>query len=520
LHVYLQFFQIQTMNRKVLLMILDGWGIALNKAVSAIDQAKTPYINSLYKKYPHSKLEASGLAVGLPPGQMGNSEVGHMNIGAGRVVYQDLVRVNKAIEERELATNAVLQSAFEDARNNQRAVHFIGLVSDGGVHSHIGHLKGLCSLAREAGLKRVFVHAFTDGRDTDPKGGRAYLADLKSHLDQTGGKIASVVGRYYAMDRDKRWERVKLAYDLLVNGTGTPVRDILAAVEKSYEDGVTDEFIKPILVTGEDGQPLATIQPHDVVICFNFRTDRGREITQVLTQQDFPDQGMKKLPLHYVTLTNYDETFKNVEVIFDKDNLENTLGEVLAKAGKKQIRIAETEKYPHVTFFFSGGRETPFEGEQRILCPSPKVATYDLQPEMSARDIRDKIIPELEKKEADFICLNFANPDMVGHTGVFSAAVKACETVDQCNEAVTEAARQNGYSVIIIADHGNADIMINEDGTPNTAHTTNLVPCILVDDQYQGPWKNGKLGDLAPTILGLMGIAVPKEMTGEQLTRA
>ncbi|MFN5170708.1 MAG: 2,3-bisphosphoglycerate-independent phosphoglycerate mutase [Cyclobacteriaceae bacterium] len=508
------------MNRKVLLMILDGWGLAVNKAVSAIDQAQTPYIQSLYKKYPHSKLEASGLAVGLPAGQMGNSEVGHMNIGAGRVVYQDLVRVNKAIEDRELATNTVLQGAFDYARNNRKAVHFIGLVSDGGVHSHIGHLKGLCSLASEAGLKDIFVHAFTDGRDTDPKGGRAYLADLKNHLDRTGGKIVSVIGRYYAMDRDKRWERVKLAYDLLVNGIGTPTTDVLTAVEKSYAEGVTDEFIKPVVVSGTDGKPLATIKPDDVVICFNFRTDRGREITQVLTQQDFPDHGMKKLPLHYITLTNYDDTFQNVEVIFDKDNLENTLGEVLAKAGKKQIRIAETEKYPHVTFFFSGGRETPFDGEQRILCPSPKVATYDLQPEMSARDIRDQIIPELEKKEADFICLNFANPDMVGHTGVFSAAVKACETVDQCNEAVTEAARKNGYTVIIIADHGNADIMINEDGTPNTAHTTNLVPCILVDDHYSGPWQNGKLGDLAPTILNLMGIAIPREMTGQLLTRA
>ena len=508
------------MNRKVLLMILDGWGLAVNKAVSAIDQAQTPYIQSLYKKYPHSKLEASGLAVGLPAGQMGNSEVGHMNIGAGRVVYQDLVRVNKAIEDRELATNTVLQGAFDYARNNRKAVHFIGLVSDGGVHSHIGHLKGLCSLASEAGLKDIFVHAFTDGRDTDPKGGRAYLADLKNHLDRTGGKIVSVIGRYYAMDRDKRWERVKLAYDLLVNGIGTPTTDVLTEVEKSYAEGVTDEFIKPVVVSGTDGKPLATIKPDDVVICFNFRTDRGREITQVLTQQDFPDHGMKKLPLHYITLTNYDDTFQNVEVIFDKDNLENTLGEVLAKAGKKQIRIAETEKYPHVTFFFSGGRETPFDGEQRILCPSPKVATYDLQPEMSARDIRDQIIPELEKKEADFICLNFANPDMVGHTGVFSAAVKACETVDQCNEAVTEAARKNGYTVIIIADHGNADIMINEDGTPNTAHTTNLVPCILVDDHYSGPWQNGKLGDLAPTILNLMGIAIPREMTGQLLTRA
>jgi 2,3-bisphosphoglycerate-independent phosphoglycerate mutase len=497
-------------------MILDGWGIAKNKKVSAIDHAKTPYINSLYQTYPHSKLQASGLAVGLPDGQMGNSEVGHMNIGAGRVVYQDLVRVNKAIEERELDQNPVLLQAFQYAKENQKAIHFIGLVSDGGVHSHIEHLKGLVSIAHRQQVTNLFIHAFTDGRDTDPKGGYAYLQDLLNHLNKTTGKLASVVGRYYAMDRDKRWERVKLAYDVLVHGTGTAAEDVLAAVKASYEAGVTDEFIKPIIAT-QNGKPVATIQPGDVVLCFNFRTDRGRQITQVLTQQDFHEQNMYKLPLHYITLTNYDDTFQNVQVIFDKDNLNNTLGEVVAKAGRNQIRIAETEKYPHVTFFFSGGREEVFPGEQRILCPSPKVATYDLKPEMSAADIRDKIIPELAKKEAAFICLNFANPDMVGHTGVFEAAVKACETVDQCNQAVTEAARQNGYSVIIIADHGNADMMVNEDGSPNTAHTTNLVPCILIDDAYRGKLKDGKLGDLAPTILKLMGIAIPAEMTGNVL---
>ncbi len=498
-------------------MILDGWGIATKLSASAIDAAKTPYINSLYKKYPHSKLQASGLAVGLPDGQMGNSEVGHMNIGAGRVVYQDLVRVNKAIEEKELDKNEVLLGAFNYAKENNKSVHLIGLVSDGGVHSHIEHLKDIITIAKNNSVKGLFIHAFTDGRDTDPKSGLPFIKDLQNHMAKTTGKLASIVGRYFAMDRDKRWERVKLAYDLLVNGVGEKSTDALASIQKSYDANVTDEFIKPIVMTDASGNPVAKIQEDDVVICFNFRTDRGREITQVLTQQDFPDHQMKKRKLYYVTLTNYDDSFNGVKVIFDKDNLNNTLGEIVSKAGKKQIRIAETEKYPHVTFFFSGGREEIFPGESRILCPSPKVATYDLQPEMSARDIRDKIIPELEKKSADFICLNFANPDMVGHTGVFSAAITACETVDQCNEAVTEVARKNGYAIIIIADHGNADMMINEDGTPNTAHTTNLVPCILVDDDYKGKMKDGKLGDLAPTILTLMGIDIPKEMTGTVL---
>ncbi len=508
------------MNKKVLLMILDGWGIARNVKVSAIDAAKTPYINSLYVKYPNSKLEASGLAVGLPAGQMGNSEVGHMNIGAGRVVYQDLVRVNKAIEEKELDQNPVMVEAIRYANVNNKSFHLIGLVSDGGVHSHIDHLKGIVTIAKNKGVKNLFIHAFMDGRDTDPKGGTGYLTDLQNHLSMTTGKIASVIGRYYAMDRDKRWERVKLAYDLLVKGLGEKTRDPIKAVERSYQQGVTDEFIKPIVVTDENQRPLATIKEGDVVLCFNFRTDRGREITLALSQQDFPEHEMKAMNLHYVTLTNYDDSFKDVNIIFDKDNLENTLGDIVAKAGKKQIRIAETEKYPHVTFFFSGGREVPFPGEIRIMAPSPKVATYDLQPEMSANEIKDKIIPELEKKEADFICLNFANPDMVGHTGVFEAAVKAVETVDACNQAVTETARKNGYTVIIIADHGNADIMINEDGTPNTAHTTNLVPCILVDDNYKGKLKNGKLGDLAPTILTLMGIPIPDQMNGNVLIDA
>jgi 2,3-bisphosphoglycerate-independent phosphoglycerate mutase len=505
------------MNKKVLLMILDGWGIATKKAVSAIDQAKTPFINSLYNQYPHSKLEASGLAVGLPAGQMGNSEVGHMNIGAGRVVYQDLVRVNKAVEEKELDKNEVLLDAFNYAKKNNKSVHFMGLVSDGGVHSHINHLKGLITIANNNGVKNLFIHAFMDGRDTDPKAGADYLKDLTSHLKKTSGRLATIIGRYFAMDRDKRWERVKLAYDLLVNGAGEKTQDPLGSLQKSYSNNVTDEFIKPIVVTDEKLEPVATIKEGDVVLCFNFRTDRGREITEVLTQQNFPEHNMKKLPLYYITLTNYDDSFNDVKVIFDKDNLENTLGEVVADAGKKQIRIAETEKYPHVTFFFSGGREEPFAGESRILCPSPKVATYDLAPEMSANEIKEKIIVELNKKEPDFICLNFANPDMVGHTGVFSAAVKACETVDSCAQQVTDAAQRNGYSIVIIADHGNADVMINEDGSPNTAHTTNLVPCILVDREYKGKLRDGKLGDLAPTILTLMGIPIPEQMTGNVL---
>ncbi len=498
-------------------MILDGWGLAQNKKVSAIDHAKTPFISSLYSKYPNSKLEASGFAVGLPAGQMGNSEVGHMNIGAGRVVYQDLVRINKAVEDKELDANPVLNEAIAYAKQNNKNIHLIGLLSDGGVHSHIEHLKGLLTISANHQLKSVFVHAFTDGRDTDPKGGSAYLKDLLSHMKKTTGKLASIVGRYYAMDRDKRWERVKLAYDLLVKGTGTPSIDAIRSVEDSYAANVTDEFIKPIVMVDAQQKPVATIQTGDVVLCFNFRTDRGRQITQALTQQDFPEQDMKKLKLHYVTLTNYDDSFNDVKVMFDKDNLNNTLGEVLAKAGKKQIRIAETEKYPHVTFFFSGGREQAFEGESRLLCPSPKVATYDLQPEMSANDIKDAIIPELKKREADFICLNFANPDMVGHTGVFEAVIKACETVDACASAVTQAALENGYTIIIIADHGNADFMINDDGTPNTAHSTNLVPCILVDNDYKGKMKDGKLGDLAPTILKLIGLSIPKEMTGNIL---
>ena len=505
------------MNKKVILIILDGWGIAKDPKRSAIDQAETPFINSLYKKYPHSTLVTYGLSVGLPEGQMGNSEVGHMNIGAGRVVYQDFTKISLAVQDNSLAKEKGLQEAIAYAKKNNKKFHLIGLVSDGGVHSHVDHVKGLCSILNDEGLNNVFIHAFTDGRDTDPKSGMGYLKDLESHTKKTTGKIASVIGRYYAMDRDNRWERVKLAYDLMVKGEGEKFSSVESAVQAAYDANVTDEFIKPAVITGPSGNPLAVIEEGDVVLCFNFRTDRGREITMALTQRDFPEQQMKALNLYYVTMTNYDATFNNVHVIYDKDNLNNTLGEVIAKAGKKQIRIAETEKYPHVTFFFSGGREKEFEGEKRLLCPSPKVATYDLKPEMSAFDIRDAIVPELKAKSADFICLNFANADMVGHTGVFDAAIKACEAVDQCNEAVVTTALENGYTAIIIADHGNSDILINEDGSPNTAHTTNLVPFIVADNDFKGSVKAGKLGDLAPTILKLMGIQRPAEMTGDEL---
>jgi 2,3-bisphosphoglycerate-independent phosphoglycerate mutase len=505
------------LKKKVVLMILDGWGIATNPKVSAIDAAKTPFISSLYHQYPHSKLEASGLAVGLPEGQMGNSEVGHMNLGAGRVVYQNLVRINKAVKENTLGQEPELAKAFAFAKDQNKAVHFMGLVSDGGVHAHIEHLKSLLSSAQEAGLAHVYVHAFTDGRDTDPKSGLKFMTDLYEHTLKTGAKIASVVGRYFAMDRDNRWERVALAYKAMVDSEGNASTDVLQSIKDSYAAGVTDEFIQPIIMTNADGSPVAQIQEGDVVICFNFRTDRGREITQALTQKDFHEENMHKLNLYYLTMTEYDKEFVGVNVIFNDSNLPMTMGEVLEGAGKKQIRIAETEKYPHVTFFFSGGREQPFMGQSNILRNSPKVATYDLQPEMSAGELRDALIPELEKEEVDFVCLNFANPDMVGHTGVFEAVVKAVETVDACAEKVVQAGLKHGYSFIIIADHGNADFMINEDGSPNTAHSTNLVPCIFVDKDFHPTLNNGKLGDVSPTILKLMGVEQPKEMTGVPL---
>ena len=505
------------MNKQVLLVILDGWGIAPDPKVSAVDAASTPFFHELLQRFPHSKLQASGEAVGLPEGQMGNSEVGHMNIGAGRVVDQELVRISKSARERKLAQMPVLAKAIDYAKANDKPVHLIGLLSDGGVHSHIDHAKALCTITHEAGIRRTFVHAFTDGRDTDPKSGVHFINELEQHNERTGAKIASVVGRYYAMDRDKRWERVKVAYDLLVNGVGNASQNLIQTIQESYKEGITDEFLKPIVKTGTDGQPLATIQEGDVVICFNFRTDRGREITEALTQQDFNAYQMHRLNLHYLTMTNYDDTFAGVEAIFDKDNLNNTLGEVLSNYGKTQIRIAETEKYPHVTFFFSGGREVEFNGERRILRNSPKVATYDLQPEMSAAELRDALIPELQTKSADFVVLNFANPDMVGHTGVFEAVIKAVETTDACARAVIETALAADYACIVIADHGNAEFMRNADGSPNTAHTTNLVPCILADNNYHGGIADGKLADLAPTILALMGVPKPAEMTGHNL---
>ena len=507
------------MNKQVLLVILDGWGLTQSTTNSAVDQAQTPFYHEVLERYPHSKLQASGEAVGLPEGQMGNSEVGHMNIGAGRVIDQELVRIGKAVRERKLGQMPALVKAFEYARTSNKPLHLIGLLSDGGVHSHIDHVKALCTIAHEAGVPKVFVHAFTDGRDTDPKSSVRYINDLEQHVERTGARIASVVGRYYAMDRDQRWERVQVAYDLLVNGVGTPSQNLIQTIQEQYKEGVTDEFLKPIVKVGADGQPLAVIQEGDAVLCFNFRTDRGREITEALTQQDFHAFQMHRLNLHYLTMTNYDESFVGVTPVFEKDNLDHTLGEVLAAHGKTQLRIAETEKYPHVTFFFSGGREAAFAGEKRIMRPSPKVATYDLQPEMSAADLRDALVPELQAKAADFVVLNFANPDMVGHTGVFAAVVKAVETADACARAVVEAARAAGYASLIIADHGNAEFMRNADGSPNTAHTTNLVPCILVDDDYRGTLADGKLADLAPTILALMGLPQPAEMTGLNLLR-
>lgn len=504
-------------EKKVALIILDGLGYGKEDDTNAVRAADTPFLDSLLIEHPHSTLVASGEAVGLPEGQMGNSEVGHMNLGAGRVVYQELGRIHKAVSEGEFSRNVILQDAFRYAKINGKRVHFIGLLSDGGVHAHTRHLKGLCDAAKLAGLSNeVFIHAFLDGRDTDPNSGIGYVSDIEQFLPTSTGQLASVIGRYYAMDRDNRWERVKQAYDLMVHGVGTAALDLSAAIRQSYEEGVTDEFVKPIVKTDSNGAPIATIREGDVVVCFNFRTDRGREITAALTQRAFPEYGMHPLTLRYLTMTTYDETFKDIQVLFLKDNLTNTLGETLEAAGKTQTRIAETEKYPHVTFFFSGGREEAFVGENRILIQSPKVATYDLQPEMSAQGIADAICEDISVRQPSFICLNFANPDMVGHTGVFDAVVSAVETVDRCTKQVVECGLLYGYSFIIIADHGNAEFMINEDGSVNTAHTTNLVPCILIDPDYH-TISDGKLGDIAPTILKILNLPIPTEMTGNVL---
>ena len=504
------------MNKKVILMILDGWGKSPDPKVSAIDNAQTPFIDNLYTKYPNAHLRTDGLNVGLPEGQMGNSEVGHMNLGAGRIVYQDLAKINLAIANKTMNQEKPLMEAFDYANKNNKSVHFLGLVSDGGVHSHTSHLRGLIDVAQAEGVQNMFIHAFTDGRDVDPKSGAKYISDLENYLQNTNAKLASIIGRYYAMDRDKRWERVKLAYDLLVNGMGTKTTNAVESIKQSYANNVTDEFIQPLTVVDSKNNSLSVIKEDDVVIFFNFRTDRGRELTEALSQKDFHEQNMHKLNLYYVTMTNYDDTYSNVHVIYDKDNITETLGEVLEKANKKQIRIAETEKYPHVTFFFSGGREEPFIGESRILKNSPKVATYDLQPEMSAFELKDALILELKKGEVDFVCLNFANGDMVGHTGVMEAAVKACEAVDVCVKEVVETALENNYTTIIIADHGNCETMINPDGTPNTAHTTNPVPIILIDNELKNI-NNGVLGDIAPTILDIMNIEKPQAMTCKSL---
>ena len=500
--------------KKVILVIMDGWGLGQKKESDAIQNAQTPFVSSLYDKYPHSTLVTCGRAVGLPEGQMGNSEVGHLNLGAGRIVFQELERINVAIENGELENNPSLLQSINYAKENEKPLHLMGLVSNGGVHSHIDHLKALTTICKKHGLEKVYIHSFTDGRDTDPKSGIHFLEDLQQHLDKTTGKIATIIGRYYAMDRDKRWDRIKIAYDAMVHRTGEVSTNIFSAITTSYENGVTDEFLKPII---NAETPDSEILDGDAVICFNFRTDRCREITDALTQSAFPDYDMKPLKLNYTTMTLYDHTFKNIHVIFQKDDLKNTLGEVLAANNKKQIRIAETEKYPHVTFFFSGGREIPFEGEKRIMIPSPKVATYDLKPEMSAYEVTEALLPEIKKQSADFICLNYANADMVGHTGVWDAVIKAVETVDKCVKEIVTAALENDYTIFLTADHGNADYIVNEDGTPNTAHTKNLVPFFIIDKEWHGKINPGKLGDIAPTILTMMKLPIPKEMTGKVL---
>lgn len=501
-------------NKKVILIIMDGWGLGTVKSSDAIQNANVPFVSSLYAKYPNTTLITCGEDVGLPVGQMGNSEVGHLNLGAGRIVYQELQRINVAIRSGEFAQNETLLKALNYTKQNNKALHLIGLVSDGGVHSHINHLKAITDICKDRGIENVYVHAFTDGRDTDPKSGIHFLAELQEHLKITTGEIATVTGRYYAMDRDKRWERVKIAYDALVNRIGEEADDILQAIFDSYEKNVTDEFIMPVINRSVED---SSIKAGDAVIAFNFRTDRCREITEVLTQIDLPAFGMHTLPLNFTTMTQYDNTFKNISVIYEKDDLKNTLGEILSIRQKKQIRLAETEKYPHVTFFFSGGREVPFEGEKRIMIPSPKVATYDLKPEMSAIELTNALLPEIENQTADFICINYANTDMVGHTGVWEAVIKAAETVDRCVEKVVTTALDKGYTIFLTADHGNADYMINEDGTPNTAHTLNPVPLFIIDKEWRGTINPGKLADIAPTILKIMNLELPIEMTGDIL---
>lgn len=503
-------------RKKALLMILDGWGIGNKSKSDVIYSTPTPNMDGLMDKYPNAQLLTSGENVGLPDGQMGNSEVGHLNIGAGRVVYQDLVKINRAIQDNSISENQVLKEAFEYAKENNKSVHFIGLIGHGGVHSSSNHLFKLCDITKDYGLDNVFIHCLTDGRDTDPKSGKGFVKELVDHLENSNGKIASLVGRYYTMDRDKRWERVKEGYDLMVHGKGSPSTDILDAMQKSYNEDVTDEFIKPIIMVDSENNPVGTIKEDDVIICFNFRTDRLRQITTALTQQDFPEHDMKTINLYYITMTRYDDAFKGVQVIYDKENVQNTMGEIVAKNGLNQLRIAETEKYAHVTFFFSGGREKEFENEYRVLVSSPKVATYDLQPEMSAFEVKDKVVAELNSQKPDFVCLNFANGDMVGHTGIYNSIEKAIVAVDQCVGEVVETAKANGYDVVIIADHGNADNAVNDDGSPNTAHSLNPVPCIVVSDRFQKV-ENGILADVAPTLLKMMELDIPEDMTGKVL---
>jgi len=508
------------MSKKALLMILDGWGIGKPTHSNVIYSTPTPYIDSLVANYPNSQLLASGEDVGLPEGQMGNSEVGHLNIGAGRVVYQDLVKINIACRDNSILKNSEIINAYSYARDNKKKIHFMGLVSDGGVHSSLDHLFKLLDIAKEYGISNAFVHCFMDGRDTDPRSGKGFIEKLIAHNAKTDTKIASIIGRYYAMDRDKRWDRVKKSYDLMVNGVGETSTDLVAAMQASYDAGVTDEFINPIVAVDANGKPLATIESGDVIIFFNYRNDRAKELTAVLTQQDMPEEGMHTIPLEYYCMTPYDSSYQGMHILFDKDNVQNTLGEYVSSLGLKQLRIAETEKFAHVTFFFSGGRESEFDGEERILVSSPKVATYDLQPEMSAPEVADKLVAALNTQKFDFVALNFANGDMVGHTGVYEAIQKAITTVDNCVKQVVEAAKANDYEVIIIADHGNADNAENADGSPNTAHSLNPVPFIYVTGNKNAKVENGILADVAPSICQILGIPQPKEMTGKGLINA